>query len=136
MIHLLLCEMSQAAFGGGAANSRWRPARLRCCAVADPGGGRAGWAVVTKGVSSCDWATLTAGAPGAASSCPVPGGGLAFLWHADGVGIEIEKLAAKPTGGRSDASGVGVGLDGDVGGERYRLLFHGHTRYRAHTARV
>jgi hypothetical protein len=85
--------------------------------------------VATKGVSSCDWATLAAGAPGAASSCPRSRRGLAFLQHLEGVGIEIEEPAAKPTVGRSDTPSVGVGPDGDVGGERYWLLFHGHTRY-------
>lgn len=85
--------------------------------------------MVTKRVSSCDWATLTAGAPGAASSCPRSRRGLAFLWHLDGVGTGIGELAAKPTGGRSDTPGVGAGPDGDVGDERYWLLFHGHTRY-------
>jgi len=39
LIHLLLCEMSWAAFGGGRATG---PARLECCAVAGPGAGRAG----------------------------------------------------------------------------------------------
>jgi len=84
--------------------------------------------MAAKGVSSCDWATLTTGAPGAASSCPRSRRGLAFLWQLDGVDIEIEELAAKPAGGRSDTLGVGVGPDGDVGGERYWLLFHGHIR--------
>lgn len=97
--------------------------------MADPGGGRVGCAVAIKGVSSCDWATLTAGAPGAASSCPSSRRRLAFLWHLDGAGIETGERAAKPTGGRTDTPSVGVGPDGDVGGERYWLLFHGHTPY-------
>jgi hypothetical protein len=85
LIHLLLCEMSRAALGGGAANSRRRPARSGCRAVADPGGSRVGCAVATKGVSSCDRATQTAGTPGAASSRPHSRREFAFLCHLDGV---------------------------------------------------
>src|SRR6266542_5375675 len=75
LIHLLLCEMSGAAFVGGPATSRRRPTRLGCRAVAGPGGGRVGRAAATKGVSSGDWATMTTGAPGAASSTALAPGG-------------------------------------------------------------
>jgi hypothetical protein len=76
-----------------------------------------------QGASSCDWPALTASAPG----LPRSRRETASLWQLDGAGIEIGELAAKPTGGRSDTLGTGPG--GDVGGERYWLLFHGHTPY-------
>ena len=83
--------------------------------------------MATTGVSSCDWPTLTAGAQDLPSSCLRSRRGLAFLWQLDSAGIEIGELAAKPAGGRRDTLGAGPG--GDVGGERYWLLFHGHTPY-------
>ena len=74
---------------------------------------------------------MTTGAPGAASSTALAPGGLARLWQLVRAGTETGELTAKPEGGRIDTLrvGVGVGPDGDAGGERRWLLFHGHTRY-------
>jgi hypothetical protein len=123
--------MPGAAFGGGPATSRRRPARLGA-AVADPGGGRAGRAAAAKGVSSCDWATMTTGAPSAASSTALaPGANSPACGNSTASTPRPGSSRRSREGGRSDTLrvGAGAGPDGDAGGGRRWLLFHGHTRY-------
>jgi hypothetical protein len=89
LIHLPLCEMPRAAFGGGPATG---PARLGCCAVAGHGAGRAGGL-------ACRWQPGRAGAEtGELTANPEGGRGDALGAGAGPASGRIRSPAIVPAG--------------------------------------